>query len=136
FSGIFASLTGTAGTAVTQTTSSMVTQFKIESAMRVGASSIGITIRNTGTQSFNASNQTVAIYINDKLIPSVWEIYPGSGCTVSSTNGYMLEKGCTVTYLNSNPGSLSCPTCPGICNNVTTVTIETGLSDSRAISCH
>ena len=121
FSGIFSSLTGTAGTAVTQTT---------------GTNNLAITIRNTGTQSFNASNTTVAIYIDERYIPGVWEMYAGFGCTVDQTNGYMLEKGCTITYRNPNPGTISCPSsCPASCNNVTRVSIGTGLTDSTTIYC-
>jgi len=137
FSGIFSSLTGTAGTAVTQTTGTMATQFKIEKATRItGTNNLAITIRNTGTQSFNASNTTVAIYIDERYIPGVWEMYAGFGCTVDQTNGYMLEKGCTITYRNPNPGTISCPSsCPASCNNVTRVSIGTGLTDSTTIYC-
>ncbi|MEM5778596.1 MAG: hypothetical protein QXK49_03140, partial [Candidatus Aenigmatarchaeota archaeon] len=116
FSGIFASLTGTAGTAVTQTTSSMVTQFKIESAKYTGSATWGVnaTIRNTGTQSFNASKSSA--YIN-----GVYSYFQGA-------TPQIVTPGNLGTIYNITNIS-------AVCGAILTITIETGLSDSRAISC-
>jgi flagellin-like protein len=119
FSGIFASLTSTAGTAVTTTTSAMTTQFRLEAVKYTGSNlwNVNATIRNTGTQSFNVS-KTVA-YVGGANSP-----INGTSPTGSLTGGQT-----SVIYNISNMTTVSC----GI--TVLTITIETGLSDSRTITC-
>jgi flagellin-like protein len=128
FSGIFASLTSTAGTAVTTTTSAMATQFRIEAAKFTATGCVpsyvspwngclNVTIRNTGTQGFNVS-KTVT-YVGGANSPILGTIPTGS-----LTGGQT-----SVIYNISNQTTISCG------STVLTITIETGLSDSRSITC-
>ena len=130
FSGIFASMTQSAGTAVTSTTQAMSTQFRIESAKFIATGCNGryttpfngclnITIRNTGTQSFNADKTSV--YVGGAYSPILG----------ASAAGTLIQYGTAVIYNVSNQ-TTACPT-TGVA--VVTVTIETGLSDSRPIAC-
>jgi flagellin-like protein len=65
FTGVFTSLTASAGTAVTQTTTQMQSQFSIENA-RYSAGSIRVDYRNTGTQTLDETFMTA--YINDQFV--------------------------------------------------------------------
>jgi hypothetical protein len=115
FSGVFASLTGTAGTAVTATTNEMATQFKIEAARYDSATArTNITIRNIGTQIINAAQSAVYIAGAPATYTSV---------TVSSIGQY----GTSVIYGITNSTA--------VCGNIIVVTIGTGTSDSRTVSC-
>jgi len=136
FSGIFASLTSTAGTAVTTTTGAMATQFRIESSRYTTSPFVSIltTIRNTGSQSFNASTTIVGLYFDNALWTGAVTPTAGAGCTVAASNGYMLDKGCVITY-TIVPSAVACPICPGICNNMTKVTVGTGLMDTSSLVC-
>jgi len=134
FSGIFASLTSTAGTAVTTTTGAMTTQFRIESSRYTSGTGIATTIRNIGSQSFNASSAVVGLYFDNSLWTGAITPTAGAGCTVGSSNGYMLDKGCVITY-TIVPSAVACPICPGICNNMTKVTVGTGLMDTSSLVC-
>jgi len=119
FSGIFASLTSTAGTAVTTTTGAMATQFTIEAAKYGGSVATGVnaTIRNTGTTSFDASKAVA--YVGGSLSPK-----QGPASTTTLTSGMT-----SVLWNISNQSPITCGT------TVLTITIETGLSNSRSISC-
>jgi len=122
FSGIFASMTQSAGTAVTTTTSAMATQFRIESVRYGGTVGTGtnVTIRNTGTQNINGS--LVMVYIAGQVAP-----YQGISTGTSNIGQY----GSAVIYNVSNSTAYS-----GVaCGSVLTVTIGTGLTDSRTIVC-
>jgi len=119
FSGIFASMTGTAGTAVTTTTQAMATQFRIESAKYYATGTLtNVTIRNIGTQSFDLS----------KAVPYVGGlIYSTKGGPSTTTT---LTSGSTgIIYNIVAQGAVTCGT------TTVTITIETGLTDTRVISC-
>jgi hypothetical protein len=113
----------------------MTTQFRLESS-RYRSSPVGIetTIRNTGSQSFNASSAVVGLYFDNNLWTGAVVTTASAGCTVSAANGFMLDKGCVVTYAII-PTAVACPTCPGICSNMTKVTIGTGLIDTSNLVC-
>jgi len=120
FSGIFASLTSTAGTAVTTTTSAMTTQFRIEAARYGGSVATGtnVTIRNTGTTNINGS-LTVA-YIGGQA-----SSYAG----IATGGANIAQYGTAVIYNIANLTPIVCGT------TAVMVTIGTGLTDSRTISC-
>ena len=131
FSGIFASLTSTAGTAVTTTTGAMATQITIEAAKKSTANIVNIVIRNVGTQSFDSSTSSVAVYIDNVLQTMAAPTF--IGCT-----GPTVTPGCVVSYVTSAAVAGLCPgiTCPGsTCANVTKVTIGTGLTNTANIVC-
>jgi len=139
FSGIFASLTSTAGTAVTTTTGEMATQFRIESAVKVGASYTEITIRNIGTQNINASAGTgwqIAIYIDGNQQTGFSGSVPvncincvtGAGTSCTSGSGCIILPQGAATYRPTT----TAPTCG---TSVVKVTIGAGVTDSRTISC-
>jgi len=115
FSGVFANLTGTVGTSVTTTTNAMATQFRIEAA-RYDSTYVGtnVTIRNTGTQNINVSKSST--YIGGK-----YETFSG----VTTTT---LTPGNVATIYKITNSSAAC-------SAIISVTIETGISDSRTISC-
>jgi flagellin-like protein len=127
FSGIFASLTSTAGTAVTSTTNAMATQFRIEAAKYFNAGSctsscINVTIRNTGTQIFNAS--LASAYVNATYSTINW----------AASNPGNLAPGATATF-NITNATTACPlgaNQPGV---PVSITIGTGISDIRALTC-
>ena len=64
FTGIFASLTGTAQTSVETTTTALGTNFRIESAKNVTPSVVTVTIRNVGTTTIDLTKLTA--YVNDE----------------------------------------------------------------------
>jgi len=64
FTGIFASLTGGAETAVETTTTAMGVNFRIESAKNVTSDDVTVNIRNVGTSAINVSKMTA--YVNDE----------------------------------------------------------------------
>ncbi len=119
FTGIFATLTQTAGTAVTTTTGQMATQFRIEAASCTGTcvagETVSFTIRNTGTQTFDRE-------LTDAYVDGIhYEPTPtGSGD---------LGSGGTETYTLTTGEAHTCDT------SVVAVTIATGLRDSRIIIC-
>ena len=138
FSGIFASLTSTAGTAVTTTTSAMTTQINMESSKCsanpcASGSTVDVTIRNIGTQNINASTASIAFY-QDGVAQTIF--VGGSQpvtCTVCS--GTCPGAGCTLL-----PGGMAeykyqasaAATC-GV--SIVKVSIGTGLQNSEAITC-
>ena len=138
FSGIFASLTSTAGTAVTTTTGEMTTQFRIESVKYIPASAYTeVSIRNIGTQNINASVGTsgqIAIYIDGNLqtgfsgggIASCSGSYSGT-CSGASYSCLILPGGVCLYRPTTTT-----PTCG---TSTAKVTIGAGVTDSRTISC-
>jgi FlaG/FlaF family flagellin (archaellin) len=114
FSGIFTSLTTTTSNATSQATTAMAMQFRIEAAKFYGGSSTNATIRNIGTVNFDAGK--LGIYIDGML----------SSYVPNATN--MLNPGQTIT-LNITNGTAACP------NKILKITLESGLEDSRTISC-
>ena len=106
FTGIFSSLTESAGESITQTTTSMSKAFALDAASCAGTT-LQFTVRNTGSGDLQASG--VAAYLNGRYI--------GLG-TVSGT----IPEGGVRTYVNSTSG---CTT-----GQVLRVTIENGVSNS------
>jgi hypothetical protein len=117
FSGIFASLTSTAGSAVTTTTTAMATQFRIEAAKFYTGGWVNATIRNIGTQKF--SNNTLGAYVS------------GTWSTINAVSpSGDVDTGKTVT-LNISNGTAACLPSGGA---TLSITIGTGLTDSRTIT--
>ena len=123
FSGIFASMTQSAGTAVTTTTSAMATQFSIDSAKGSGTT-VNIVYRNTGTQNINRTQSNV--YVND------------APCTFSDTGTLGPSQ-----YTSPAVAATNCPSCTcsgGICYNSNKIetailTIGSGLQQSATVTC-
>jgi FlaG/FlaF family flagellin (archaellin) len=141
FSGIFASMTGTASTAVTSTTNEMATQFRIESVKYIPALYTEVAIRNIGTQNINASTGStgqIAFYIDGTSQVA----FSGVNTLVSCTS-------CSGTCTGSTlPGPIACNILPGgvavyrptttapTCGtSIIKVTIGAGTTDTRTISC-
>jgi flagellin-like protein len=109
FTGIFSSLTETAGTSITDTTTSMGKQFALDAASCNG-NSLQFTVRNTGTGSLDATQ--VVAYLD--------------GSFVGTTGGTgIIPEGGVKTYTNTSSGCGSA--------NTLRVTIENGVSNSIAI---
>jgi FlaG/FlaF family flagellin (archaellin) len=123
FTGIFASLTTTAGAGVTQTTTAMSTQFAIEAAKCVdndatncgGQDCVHVTIRNVGTSSINVAN--IETYVDDAPVTE--------GSKTGSIDTYETSK----FYAGTAAGEVTCGTAKNI-----KVTTETGLSQTVAIT--
>jgi len=143
FSGIFASMTQSAGTAVTTTTNEMAMQFRIESAKWVAASTCTeITIRNTGTQNINASGGPggqIAFFIDGTLqtgfaggsIPlNCVNCVTGAGASCTSGAGCIILPQGAATYRPSTT-TAACPAGTSMAK----VSIGAGLTDSRTIVC-
>jgi len=124
FSGIFASMTGAAGTAVTTTTQAMATQFQLESAKQ-STTTINFYMRNTGTQTIDLSK--VAVYSGDSPLTC-------AGCASTLTAG--MRSG----VITAN-GAPACTTCSGgVCMisgkpAMLRVTLGVGLETSTTIYC-
>ena len=134
FSGIFASLTGTAGVAVTTTTQTMVTTFEIEQAKYI-PNTLYVYIRNVGIQNFNASTGVVSIYIDNVVTGTLSSTV---GFTPCAGTGSMLDKGCVASYrIDTLPaGAVYCSSGTGSASaNATKVTIGTGLTNIANIMC-
>jgi uncharacterized protein (UPF0333 family) len=117
FSGIFSTLMSLASAAITKTSSAMATQIKMENAVYVDSDlKVYATIRNTGTQTFNA--ERTSFYINEIPQAGVTVDCPNCDCT-------NLEQGCIAIY-NITASGLSI-------GDVLKATIETGLQDSKEI---
>ena len=125
FSGIFASLTSTAGTAVTTTTGAMATQFVIDAAKQTTATSITFVIRNTGTQSIDLG--TLNAYLSD-------------GTALSESASTILTSGQRSAPIPAT-GATTCTACTaGICyvsGKIQTIriTIGTGLENAATVNC-
>jgi flagellin-like protein len=148
FTGVFTSLTASAGTAVTQTTTSMTTQFKMESARCstkpcAAGSTLTFILRNVGTQQFVASKD--AYYIDNIVLTGVGVAPTGatscSGPAASCTNApfcqlatnYLVGTGCVVTQTRTNILATDpIPTCD---SSIAKVTIEGGISDTVIVKC-
>jgi len=126
FSGIFATLTSTAGSAVTTTTGAMATQFTIESVKQAGTS-ITFVMRNTGTTNIDLTNTNV---------------YTGDGTVLGETISGNLNAGQRRTTADTATGAPACASCSGgVCyypaGRIQTlrVTIGTGLENSATVTC-
>jgi len=125
FSGIFATMTGAAGTAVTTTTQAMATQFQLESAKESGTT-ITFFMRNTGTQTIDLSK--VAVYSGDSPLVC------SAGCASTLTAG--MRSGATTAT-----GAPACATCSGGTCMISgkpamlRVTLGVGLETSTTIYC-
>ncbi len=123
FTGIFGTITATTQTAVTTTTTAMGVQFRVESAKfnKIGGTGyVNFTIRNTGSQDFNASKS--AAYIAGTPCTDIKLL----SCNPTCTNGVLVVGG-TATLSVQNQTEA--------CGRALKVTIETGLSDTKDISC-
>jgi FlaG/FlaF family flagellin (archaellin) len=121
FTGIFASLTQTAGTAVTSTTGAMATQFRLESAVCDNdpcntGDTITIVVRNTGTEDFSVAGTTMYV---DGINYGLTDV----SCTDPIDQGDICQYTATTTVNHA------CDT------SVVSVTIETGLRDSKILEC-
>lgn len=118
FSGIFSGIMATVTTALTRTSGAMATQFKIENAVfNITENTIlYVTIRNVGSQSFNANK--VAFYVNDLPKPFV-----SNDCLDCDCDN--LEEGCIANY-NVTATGLST-------ESKLRATTETGLETSKEI---
>ncbi len=113
FSGIFSSITTSTSNATSQATTAMAMQFRIEAAKSYGGSSTNATIRNIGTVNFDVGK--LGVYIDGQLssyVPNATMLSPGQTITLNITN--------------------TTPACP---NKILKITLESGLEDSRTISC-
>jgi hypothetical protein len=93
----------------------MATQFKIEAAKNTSATSVSTTIRNIGTQTISLAQ--IAAYLS------------GSPIVIAAGNTGTLAVGSTQTL------TLTVPASPAVCGLTLTLTIGTGLTDSKAVSC-
>ncbi len=116
FSGIFTSLTTTTSNATSTATTAMAMQFRIEAARVANSQNVSATIRNIGTVNFDVGK--LGVYVDGQL--SVYSpnatginyVTPGQTATINITNT-----------------TAACP------NKVLAITLESGLQDSRTISC-
>ena len=118
FSGIFASMTASAGTAVTTTTNAMQVQYMLESAPQVGTL-IGAYLRNTGTQIIDCTK--VACYVNDVLA--------NASCGVTTN----LNKGDVCVLVAANQPACTCVNHQ--CGKSLSVTTVTGLQQTLNVTC-
>jgi len=119
FSGLFGDIMKIVAAALTRSTTVMSTRFKMETAMfNITSGKINAVIRNTGSQSFNASAERLAAYIEETNSP-IDSVDIGSPYILTSGN---LAK---VTVSNNTD----------CCNKDLRITIETGLADSKTIGC-
>lgn len=118
FSGVFSQLMQAASIAVTRTGNVMSTQFKLESAAYVPGDQIYVTIRNIGTQNFDATK--TSFYVNEILSDSTLPDCPHCSCIE-------LSKGCIASYNITYSGSLPA-------KSKLKATIETGLEDTKDIT--
>jgi flagellin-like protein len=129
FSGIFASLTSTAGSAVQTTTGAMATQFSIEAVKQAGTA-ISFVIRNTGTTNIDLTNTNA---------------YTGDGTLLGDTISGTLNAGQRSAQLSAGSTGTPAPGCAscsgGVCyypsGKIQTlrVTIGTGLENSATVTC-
>jgi type II secretory pathway pseudopilin PulG len=144
FSGIFASLTGTASTSITQTTQQMQAQFRIEAAACIDNTApangncangapqptldqVQFTIRNTGNKRFDPTKTEAYIDGNRETFSSI--TYGGGAACAAGT----FDNGCTAKYYKDAPLTTT-PIC-GTTKSTLKITIETGLTDSTSIDC-
>jgi len=119
FSGLFGDIMRTVAAAITRSATVMSIQFKVEAArFNITSGRVDAVIRNTGSQSFNASAEKLAAYI-EETNSAIDE--------VDISSPYILTGGGLVRMVISNNTES--------CNKNLRLTIETGLSDSRSINC-
>jgi len=123
FSGVFSDLTNAAGVAVTKTSSNMAVRIKVENALYNSTANIlNVSVRNTGTQGFNATR--TLFFVSDLT---------GSASSISclSCDCNNLGAGCVATFSITSVSTTFGPITSG-----TTVkaSIETGLTDSKGIT--
>jgi len=118
--GMFSTLADSVGKAITQTTGSMATQFRLENAVYDPVlNELYVTVRNVGTQTFDATR--TAFYVNE--IAQTPEIPSCPNCDCSS-----LSRGCIASYEILNVvGTVSE-------GSMLRITIENGAQDSRKIT--
>jgi hypothetical protein len=124
FSGIFASLTSTAGSAVTSTIGAMTTQFRIEAARNVSSGPlwyVNISIRNVGTTNINL-NMSIA-YLDEINVPVLYQYIPGFP-------NIILTPGSVSGQIPINTTSVGSP-----CGKTLMITVATGIFDSRKVNC-
>jgi hypothetical protein len=124
FSGIFSDLTGIATTSITKTSSSMATQFSIESAIySISKDYLYVTVRNIGTQSFDATK--TLFFVRES---------PGSTiditCTCPSCSS--MGQSCIANF-NVSSASSTFGVTP-ISGDSVKASISTGLTNSKAIT--
>ena len=114
FTGIFAEMTGSIGSTISDTTSDMQLQFAIDAANCNDSGNIlSFTLRNTG--SGNISTAGVAAYLDNQ---------PVTGLTVGGSATDILENG-VVTFTNTSS--------PCTSGSVLKVTIENGNSNTKVL---
>lgn len=118
--GMFTSLVDFVGNAITQTSGSMATQFRLENAVYDPIlNELYVTVRNVGSQNFDSTR--TAFYVND--VPQ----QPEDALTTCPTcDCFSLDRGCIVNYVivpSSVPPEKS----------MIRITIETGAQDAREI---
>jgi FlaG/FlaF family flagellin (archaellin) len=123
FSGIFSSLTSTAGTGVTSTTNAMATQFSVENAKGAGTM-INVTLRNTGTQNIDLTS--VRAYVSDSAATC------SNGCAGTLAAGGFATLNVT--------GAPACTCTSKVCYNggnveSVSLTIGAGLQQSETVVC-
>ena len=135
FSGIFASMTASAGTAVTTTTQAMQTQFNLESAGNTSTNAIRFIIRNTGTQPFNCSDTKISVYIDGTKVIATRVGVTDNWCPAAcGAGGCMMPGGYKAVYAVTFSVT-GCTALPGTSANTIKAFIETGLANSAYISC-
>jgi flagellin-like protein len=136
FSGIFASMTTTAGTNIQNTANTMNIQFVIDAAScntgpcAVG-STVSITVRNTGQPHFNASQ--TSFYIDGKPFA-----FTAAQCTAGTCIATDLANGCTYTCSRVTVAADPLPRCPSVTPAQTSLmkaVIASGLEQSDTVNC-
>jgi flagellin-like protein len=121
FSGIFATLTGTASTSITQTTQQMQAQFRLEAASYTGSTdTMSFTIRNTGSKTFDATKSSLFVD-NRPITLGAPTCNPAGTCSTLANGGTATWT--IATFPDPNPTSTS----------MAKTTIETGLQSSDII---
>jgi len=119
FSGLFGDIMKTVGAAITRGATVMSTRFKVEAARyNTTSGKVNAVIRNIGSQSFNASAEKLAAYI-EETNSAVDEVDIGAP--------YILTGGSLAKLIISNSTES--------CSKNLRITIETGLADSKFIDC-
>jgi FlaG/FlaF family flagellin (archaellin) len=118
FSGIFASTTSSAGTALTGTTNSMLTDFSIENAKQEADGNITVDLRNVGTASINTSQ--IVTYVNNTLYTN--------DAGVSCQNGGILSPG-IICQFNVTGITTS------VCGSTLLISAASGFEEYETIDC-
>ena len=146
FSGIFATLTGTASTSITTTTQQMQVQFRMEGAACIDKTvppdgdcaddnglaaddQLQFTIRNTGSARFNPAVTTAYINGNYEGLTAAMAVYGGGAACLATT----FDNGCTATFTKSAPLTTT-PVCTAAIRTLKVV-IATGITDTITINC-